>query len=159
MSRRRSSFGAHLLGLTAAIGAGVVVMPLLLAHVGWRRLQRARIRRQLHRHWPAHVSAVLVYSQSARWAPAIERELLPLLGTRCIAIDRSGEPDWKRRYAPEIRAVELWHGDPARQAVVLLLPRAGQPQSVALPSADGSDAPAWQAMLDALRRHLDDDGH
>lgn len=107
MSRPRSFTGAHLLGLTAAIGAGVVVVPLLLAHLAWRRLQRAQICRQLHRHWPAHVSAVLVYSQSPRWAPAIERELLPLLGTRCIAIDRSREPDWKRRYAPEIRAVEL----------------------------------------------------
>lgn len=161
MSRRPASFGAHLLGLTAAIGAGMVVMPLLLAHVTWRQLQRMHVRRQLHRRWPERVSAVLVYSQSTRLTPAIERDLLPLLGRRCIAIDRSREPDWKRRYAPEIRAVELWHGDPARQPVVLLLPRVGQPQSVALPpaSADGGDAPAWQAMLDTLRRHLNDDGH
>ena len=159
MSRRSAPLHAHLLGLTATIGAGVVVMPLLLVHVAWRRLQRTHIRRRLRRHWPAQVSAVLVYSQSSRWAPAIEGELLPLLGPRCIAIDRSRTPDWKQRYACEIRAVELWHGDPARQPVMLLLPRAGLPRSVALPAAasEAGDAPTWQTVLDTVRRHLDGD--
>jgi hypothetical protein len=81
--------------------------------------------------WPPDKFALLAYTNSEKWAPYIERELLPRIGTFCVVVNRS-EPDWKRRHPLEARVIRHWGGRLNYNPIVIVFPRAGRPRTFRL---------------------------
>lgn len=83
--------------------------------------QSAILRLRLRHAWPAQTWILLAYTQSDLWAPFLELEVVPRLGTGCLVIDRS-RSDWKQRYPIEAKAIEHWGGYHENNPLVILFP-------------------------------------
>jgi hypothetical protein len=112
--------------IPVAVVAGLVALPFLCVLALFRWVDGVRVRKQLSVRWPAGKVGVLVYSQSPLWAPTIEQELLPHIGSACVVVNRTSEPQWKRVFRLECRAQELWLGSVTYCPVVMLIPPRGK---------------------------------
>ena len=109
-----------------ALVVALAALPFFCVLAVFRWADRIRVRRQLRTCWPLGKVGMLVYSQSPLWAPIIERELLPYIGSACVVVNRTSEPRWKNLFRLECRAQELWLGSVTYCPVVMLIPPRGK---------------------------------
>ena len=101
------------------------VLPLVLLIWVWHSTVSLWLISHARLKWPPHTVALVAYTNSAKWAPYIERQLLPLIGGSCVVVNRS-EPNWKAKFPLEARVLRHWGGHLNYNPITIVFPRRGR---------------------------------
>ncbi|MGE0133249.1 MAG: hypothetical protein AB7U82_34665 [Blastocatellales bacterium] len=82
--------------------------PFLLLYGLAVLLMRIYVRMRIYMKWPPNKYILFVYTQSEHWSPYIEQKILPSISDHAVVINRTTQQQWKKEFALEKRAIELW---------------------------------------------------
>lgn len=153
----------RIIGMVVGTVITVILAPALLALFAAKAVYRAvlvvawnlRHGRRGH-HWLA------VYSDGSKWKHHFETEVLPLLGSSCIAINISNRPSWKSARTLERRAHQEWAGRNSHTPILLRFPKvAGNVKEIRfydayLAKAKGNESHGLEVLVSEARYLADE---